>query len=152
MKYVKKPIPIEAVQWFKLGDHPEVVDVHPTYSDFIPVKNGATGYIDTLEGGHFVTAGDWIIQGVAGEFYPCKPDIFEKTYVIYDEKRIINAIRELTSALKEDEGYWMSWQANIAMAFVDEYRRNPKKYKNYKDIHGIANQAAINFLKLLMRD
>ena len=152
MKYVKKPIPIEAVQWFKLGDHPVVIDALPKYKDYIPVQNGATGYIETLEGGYFVTPGDWIIKGVADEYYPCKPDIFEKTYVIYDEKRIINAIRELTSALKEDEGYWMSWQANIAMAFYDEYCRCDKKYKNHADIHGIANQAAINFLKLLMRD
>jgi len=38
------------------------------------------GWIDTLEGGHIVCPGDWIITGVAEEHYPCKPDIFEKTY------------------------------------------------------------------------
>lgn len=38
------------------------------------------GWIDTLEGGHIVCPGDWIIQGVKGEFYPCKPDIFEALY------------------------------------------------------------------------
>ena len=38
------------------------------------------GWIDTLEGGHIVCPGDWIITGVAGEHYPCKPDIFERTY------------------------------------------------------------------------
>ena len=38
------------------------------------------GWIDTLEGGHTVCPGDWIITGVAGERYPCKPDIFEQTY------------------------------------------------------------------------
>ena len=37
-------------------------------------------YIMTLEGNHKVTPGDYIIKGVNGEFYPCKPDIFEKTY------------------------------------------------------------------------
>ena len=36
--------------------------------------------IATLEGGHWVNLGDWIIRGVQGEFYPCKPDIFEATY------------------------------------------------------------------------
>ena len=36
--------------------------------------------IGTLEGPHEVTPGDWIIRGVKGEFYPCKPDIFEMTY------------------------------------------------------------------------
>lgn len=38
------------------------------------------GWIDTLEGGHNVCPGDWIITGVAGEKYPCKPDIFKATY------------------------------------------------------------------------
>lgn len=36
--------------------------------------------INTLEGTHWVSPGDWVIKGVKGEFYPCKPDIFEKTY------------------------------------------------------------------------
>jgi hypothetical protein len=40
----------------------------------------AHGWIDTLEGGHIVCPGDWIITGVKGEHYPCKPDIFEATY------------------------------------------------------------------------
>lgn len=38
------------------------------------------GWIDTLEGGHIVCPGDWIITGVQGEHYPCKPDIFDQTY------------------------------------------------------------------------
>lgn len=38
------------------------------------------GWIDTLEGGHIVCPGDWVITGVAGERYPCKPDIFHATY------------------------------------------------------------------------
>jgi len=38
------------------------------------------GWIDTLEGGHIVCPGDWIITGVKGEHHPCKPDIFEMTY------------------------------------------------------------------------
>lgn len=40
----------------------------------------AHGWLDTLEGGHTVCPGDWIITGVKGEHYPCKPDIFEATY------------------------------------------------------------------------
>jgi len=81
--YVKKPIPIEAIQWFKDGDHPEVKPVPEKYKGFNPVLDGATGYIDTLEGDiHFVTAGDWIIRGVRGEYYSCKPDIFAETYAL----------------------------------------------------------------------
>ena len=44
------------------------------------VKMHDHGWIDTLEGGHNVCPGDWIITGVKGEHYPCKPDIFEATY------------------------------------------------------------------------
>lgn len=68
MKYRKKPIVVEAVQFFKEGDHPMVK------------KIGNFFIIETLEGAHVVTPGDYIIKGVAGEHYPCKPDIFEKTY------------------------------------------------------------------------
>jgi hypothetical protein len=44
------------------------------------------GYIDTLEDGHRVCPGDWIITGIKGEKYPCKPDIFEATYEIVKEE------------------------------------------------------------------
>ncbi len=94
-KFVKKPIVIEATQWLKNGDHPEdgckgegkVVRYYRT-----PECDGKTkcehcgvimhlhGWIDTLEGGHVVCPGDWIITGIKGERYPCKPDIFEMTY------------------------------------------------------------------------
>ena len=76
MKYRKKPVVIEATQWFALGDHPEVKDPE----DYGLVVDKALGYIDTLEGGHLVTPGDFIITGVKGEHYPCKPDIFAATY------------------------------------------------------------------------
>lgn len=72
-RWRKKPVVIEAVQWFKHGDHPAVRSHGPRPSE-------AHGYIDTLEGGHIVSPGDWIITGVKGEHYPCKPDIFEATY------------------------------------------------------------------------
>jgi hypothetical protein len=42
------------------------------------------GWIDTLEGGHIVCPGDWIITGVQGEYYPCKPDIFAITYEVVE--------------------------------------------------------------------
>ena len=43
------------------------------------------GWVDTQEGGHIVCPGDWVITGVAGEHYPCKPDIFEATYELVEE-------------------------------------------------------------------
>ncbi len=96
MRYRKKPIEIEAHQWFKNGDHPndgpaenEGELVRYFRRPDIDGKSGcslcgyvfhAHGWIDTLEDGHRVCPGDWIIEGVQGEFYPCKPDIFEETY------------------------------------------------------------------------
>jgi hypothetical protein len=80
MKFRKKPVVIEATQWFKVGDHPAVTrlllgdGVSDTWTE------SDKGWIHTLEGGHSVTPGDWIITGVKGEHYPCKPDIFEATY------------------------------------------------------------------------
>jgi len=109
--YRKKPVEVQAVQWFKNGDHPEdevgesldqglglpghvyerqegaVVryyrrpDVPGTHicgqCDNVMHKHG---WIETLEGGHIVCPGDFIITGVQGERYPCKPDIFKLTY------------------------------------------------------------------------
>lgn len=76
-KYTKKPVTIEAIQWtgdneyelmefvgdsLKPADHPDYLEIH------------------TLEGVMTADLGDWVIRGVKGEFYPCKPDIFEQTY------------------------------------------------------------------------
>lgn len=77
-QYRKKPVVIEAVQW--LG--PETP--HPKVREWTDVEAplGEKGryYVDTLEGPLRVSPGDWIIRGVKGEFYPCKPDIFAATY------------------------------------------------------------------------
>ncbi|MBU3748608.1 MAG: hypothetical protein FGM36_15130 [Burkholderiaceae bacterium] len=82
MKFRKKPVVIEATQWFKLGDHPAVTK----FPDWIMENDKEDrGWVETLEGGHVVTPGDWIITGVQGEHYPCKPDIFELTYEPADD-------------------------------------------------------------------
>ena len=117
MKFRKKPVVIEATQWFKNGDHPyDYSAVHDGFENGVlrqftpeerqakewegdivryhrtPAMDGGSvckhcgdimqnhGWIDTLEGGHIVCIGDWIITGVQGEHYPCKPDIFAMTY------------------------------------------------------------------------
>jgi hypothetical protein len=90
-RYVKKPIEVEATQWFKDGDHKDVKPVKKiakVSSRKCKECSGDIndhGWIYTLEGGHIVCPGDFIITGVAGETYPCKPDIFEKTYEKVDE-------------------------------------------------------------------
>ena len=65
MKFRKKPVVIEATQWFKMGDHPKVYPATPRdfetwYADLVGVKSKDLGMIDTLEGPHYVTPGDWI--------------------------------------------------------------------------------------------
>ena len=73
-KFRKKPVVIEAEQW------PE--NAPPDFPGIDGVYCGMDGnlYIESLEGKLSVTPGDWIITGVKGEKYPCKPDIFEETY------------------------------------------------------------------------
>ncbi len=79
--YRKKPVVIEAEQWLGWENH-EDGDLGVSVSN----DDSTTGIIDTLEGPHIVTKGDWIITGVKGERYPCKPDIFEMTYDKVDSR------------------------------------------------------------------
>lgn len=101
-KYRKKPVVISAKQWFKVtydreaghGITPEDMPIYHLQVGYYrtPELDGQHkcmycndimhnhGWVDTLEGGHIVCPKDWIIIGIAGERYPCKPDIFEATY------------------------------------------------------------------------
>ena len=81
MKYRKKPVEIEAVQW--VSDNIE--QVYEMLGDNLIInkdedKDDVKHFINTLEGKMEMSWGDYIIKGVKGEFYPCKPDIFELTY------------------------------------------------------------------------
>lgn len=85
-KFRKKPVVIDAEQFdgkhpygdlllmcFDRGDQPD--GLFPVYHE-----DTQTLIIPTLEGDHTASSGDWIIKGIKGELYPCKPDIFEATY------------------------------------------------------------------------
>ena len=103
-RYRKKPVEIEAVQFREDLSPAEAHEIYrwieantlgsfdvnelwidpenfswPASGVSIDARDGRM-VIATLEGGHWVTLGDWVIRGVQGEFYPCKPDIFEATY------------------------------------------------------------------------
>ncbi len=83
-KFRKKPVVVEAVQWHH-GDPPRAgmtpysegtIEQFPHYKGFYfigPLEG-------TLEGNHHVSDGDWVITGIQGERYPCKPEIFKETY------------------------------------------------------------------------
>ena len=105
MKFRKKPVVVEVERWWQVtydreaghGINPEDMPIYHLDVGYYrrpeePEHAGLTvchhcektmhdhGWIDTLEGGHVVCPGDWIITGIKGEKYPCKPDIFEATY------------------------------------------------------------------------
>lgn len=75
-KYRKKPVVIEAVQWTGAN----IGEIHEFCNDILFNISTNELRIYTLEGIHLASNGDYVIKGVNGEFYPCKPDIFEKTY------------------------------------------------------------------------
>lgn len=78
MKYRKKPIVIDAVQW--KGDNLAEVGTLGSAREYEQDFLSEDLVIHTLEGDMTARKGDWIIKGINGELYPCKPDIFEKTY------------------------------------------------------------------------
>jgi hypothetical protein len=82
MQYRKRPIVVEAEQWLgwsKTGEQEERLGLRTHTLSLIRAR------IETLEGGHDVLPGDWIITGAAGERYPCKPEIFTATYECVEE-------------------------------------------------------------------
>lgn len=98
MKYRKKPVVIEAMQVVRDGFMKVYQWVEENtqgsfdpYDESVPVSGVSidpeTGFmlIATLEGVMQVKMNDWVIRGINGEFYPCKPDIFEKTYEKVDD-------------------------------------------------------------------
>ncbi|KKK98314.1 hypothetical protein LCGC14_2643990 [marine sediment metagenome] len=110
-KFRSKPKVIKAYRWHQNGDHPDDAETpidqrtqpwpkeglvvrrfrRPDIPGDRPCKHCSVpmhdhGWIDTLEAGHNVCPGDWIITGVKGERYPCKPDIFDATYEVINEE------------------------------------------------------------------
>lgn len=84
--YRKKPIEVYAVQWLGYNED-EIKDFCGDKAKFsiYKITNGIPDperalVIDTLEGKHYANVCDYIIRGINNEFYPCKPDIFKKTY------------------------------------------------------------------------
>ena len=135
-QYRKKPVVIDATQWFKNGDHPVdyIKDVTVTEDGVLRTYTGDEaksmgwegyvvryyrhpsvpgteickecgriandhGWVDTLEGGHRVCPGDYVITGIKGEIYPCKPDIFIATYEAEVEKTVEQRFQEFADKI-----------------------------------------------------
>ena len=105
-KYTKKPVTIEAIKW----DGTNALDIIKFCNRGKKCGRSDEGNLEiyTLEGVMIAEIGDYIIKGIKGEFYPCKPDIFEKTYEEFqEEKKIFKEFEEL--------GYewWHNIQENV---------------------------------------
>lgn len=101
MKYKKKPVVIDAVKW----DGNKVSEVTDWISEALDkcviIRYGNEVHIRTLEGVMKASPGDYIIKGVNGELYPCKPEIFEKTYEAVEESRGSMCFGDAIEVLKQ---------------------------------------------------
>jgi hypothetical protein len=81
-KYRKKPVVIDAVQYDGNFRCLDIFSINDVGKFIIGYEDDGSPYliIPTLEGGHKCSKGDYVIRGIKGEYYPCKPDIFEMTY------------------------------------------------------------------------
>lgn len=104
---------------------------------------GPYGWIKTLEGGHVVSPGDWIIKGVAGEFYPCKPDIFASTYEQAPEptlpphqQRVLGESSELRERLGKLDAFILDNPAFLTLLEAEQGRlkRQSRAMALYADI------------------
>ena len=88
-KFVKKPVVIEAIQY----DGANITEIETFVGGKLPTVMtsdlGAQLVISTLEGDMKASKGDYIIKGIKGEFYPCKPDIFKSTYDVVEDNNVI---------------------------------------------------------------
>ena len=142
-KYRKKPVVVEAIQWnvpdengkVKLAkDCKDHTFVRPSsYMEISQLCDTAgcskeppywmwqvMGIIDTLESKHVVCPGDYIIKGVNGEYYPCKPDIFEQTYEKADSKNLNHRSKESIQFIAETAGVDEETAIKVLLA-EDEY-------------------------------
>lgn len=138
MKYRKKPVVIEAIQWngINLTEIKEFVgnDLDCIIlDDAWKVGHGIPHvimHIHTLEGDMKASRNDYIIKGVNGEFYPCKPDIFEKTYEISSDTVNYSNIYE-----KAINTYGENAQSDMVIEEMSELIKEICKKKRGKDNH-----------------
>lgn len=98
MKYRKKPVIIEAIQF----NGNNIDELRTFVGSHLVLNNSDILSIKTLEGDMLVRRDDYIIKGVNGEFYPCKPDIFEKTY-----EEVAESLKRPVKRQKNEKNYQM---------------------------------------------
>lgn len=110
-KYIKKPIPVEAVQWRGSNYTKDQIDwIFQNANVRFAEKDPATLIIRTLEGDMKACPGDYIVKGIDGEYYPVKKEIFEKTYVEAKEDDEFIQVRKDRLEKLIDEAYDYAWE------------------------------------------
>ena len=111
--YMKKQVVVQAMVW--TGDNVEELKNFMNGSDYYFGNGEANLFIETLEGDHKANKGDYIIKGVKGEFYPCKPDIFEMSY---EEVEKCESVKE--TDLKKELGRAFADLRNVGTVQIPE--------------------------------
>lgn len=119
-KYVKKPVVIDAVKWTgesNQADSPEWMVAAIKNGDIFFQRSGGNYWMNirTLEGTMMALPGDYIIKGIKGELYPCKPDIFDLTY---------EAVTKVQPALLSDEELEILGALNIQEGKCDCHEKS----------------------------
>ena len=140
-RYRKKPVEIEAFKW--IGDSNSIQ--YPIWFR-LAIERGSIWFaedglngkqemiIRTLEGNHRAKVGDYIIKGVKGEIYPCKPDIFEMTYEDSCKERILTVVTDIRELKIPIEGngdvvYYISSTEEGMLSIADKIFINEKSFK-----------------------
>lgn len=159
-RFRKKPIEIEAVQFTDDKDDDnlmELADFIDNQDLIISYENGSNApllKIKTLEDAngsvHYASIGDWIIKGVNGEFYPCKPDIFEKTYEPVSEMHNVTTL-EIGDELGLEDGEFLI-PYKVICNNKKKIEISPIKfslnYNNEPIENGIYEDKKISFIKI----
>jgi len=126
-KFRKKPVEIEAVQWTgqPAQDWPEWMHIYENDGWFIGIMPNGTLEIPTLEGLRTASINDWIIQGVAGEVYPYKPDIFKATYETVSDDKSTPTLTESDLKVIKKENYVLIY-LNQDMLHIETGTYKPK--------------------------
>lgn len=135
VQFRKKPVVIEAIQWD--GTHSTAVAIIAALDpgtdtlarprlDYLHGEDSMRLFVKTLEGQMEASPGDWIIRGVKGELYPCKPDIFEATYEVASPLTASTA--DVTPEMIEEGRKWSSYtnsDADLVAIYVAMHAKAP---------------------------
>jgi len=138
--YRKKPVVIEASQWFLPGDHEAVI-----------LDKDGNYIVQTLEGPLHVSPGDWIIKGIVGEYYPCKPLVFEQTYESIEEHADSKAIFERFVALDEARDFRYVCDGYLLLGTDCYVVCDEERAKEFLSLKGLTPEESLNFLEDLYK-